>query len=397
MKRGWNVWLQVIGSVVLMSVLLAACGGGTVVSPAPPSASKAAVDLKVMAQRDLKIDNTRILSLSPDGKWLAAIRDRSACIIAVDTLADKVCAEMTTGPLDSRSFVWSPDSQRLAFTEDLLRYMYESDIWMLSVDNGQLTDLTPDGIFGSVLKLPQDSATTLDSMPGWSPDSQTLIFSRSDRANGSTTLYRISVKGGSPEKILDIAGSGPIAVWYGPRWLGNGKIVYTINHPKQSEPTNGIWLADSNGQNAKQLLAPDQQLGAPFLADVSATGDRAMVFYSGAFQYAAHTNVSYWALLDLTSGQTVPLKPAAEFLYVANATFSPDGSKIIYIYRTADNQTQVMVRDVPSGTDNSLLTQSTLLGTTTDSTVQGLGWVNNDTVYAAAAPGAGTLLTLGNK
>ncbi len=393
-----SVRFRLTSCAVLMITLLAGCGSGGAVSiPAPPSASKAATELNVSAQRDLKIDNTQIISLSPDGKWLAALRDRSACIIAVDTLADKVCAEMTTGPLDSRSFVWSPDSQRLAFTEDLLRYMYESDIWMLSVDNGQLTDLTPDGIFGSVLKLPQDSATTLDSMPGWSPDSQTLIFSRSDRANGSTTLYRISVKGGSPEKILDIAGSGPIAVWYGPRWLGNGKIVYTINHPKQSEPTNGIWLADSNGQNAKQLLAPDQQLGAPFLADVSATGDRAMVFYSGAFQYAAHTNVSYWALLDLTSGQTVPLKPAAEFLYVANATFSPDGSKIIYIYRTADNQTQAMVRGVQSGTDSSLLTQAAPLGTTTNSTVQGLDWANNDTVYAAAAPGAGTLLTLGSK
>ncbi len=394
-----SVRFRVTCCAVLIVTLLAGCGsGGTVPIPAPPSASKAAADLKVSAQRDLKIDNTRIISLSPDGKWLAALRDRSACIIAVDTLADKQCAEVKTGSLDSRSITWSPDSRRIAFTEDLPRYMFESDIWTLAIDSGQLTDLTPDNVSGGVLQLPKDSAATLDTMPGWSPDGQTLIFSRSDRNNSSTALYRVSVNGGSPEKILDAAGSGPIAVWYGPRWLGNGKIVYTINHPKQSEPTNGIWLADSNGQNAKQLLAPDQQLGAPFLADVSAKGDHALVFYSGALQYAAHLNVSYWALLDLTSDQTVPLKPAAEFLGPANAVFSPDGSKILFVYRALDKQVYLVVRDVQSEVDSTVLTQSEFLGATNDSPMQGLDWVNNDTVYAVApGPGFGTLLTLGSK
>lgn len=380
---------------MLIVMLLAACGGAVPV-PAPPSASKAAADLKIAAQRDLQIDDTRIISLSPDGKWLAALRDRSACIIAVDSLADKQCAEVKTGSLDSRSIVWSPDSQRIAFTEDLPRYMFESDIWTLVVDSGQLTDLTPDNLSGSVISLPQDSAATLDTMPGWSPDGQTLIFARSMRS-GDTALYKMSADGGTPQKVLDIAGGGMIAVWYGPHWLNNGKIVYTIFHAKIDDPDNGVWLVDSNGQNARQLVkVTDKQTGLPILRDVSAKGDRALVFYSGALQYAA-PNVSYLALLDLTSGQTVPLKPAAEFLSVANAAFSPDGSKINYVYRSADKQTQVMVRDVQNGTDNSLLTQSTLLGTTTDSTVQGLDWANNDTVYAAAAPGSGILFTLSSK
>jgi Tol biopolymer transport system component len=394
-----SVRFRVTCCALLIITLLAGCGsgGGVVPIPAPPSASKAAADLKVSAQRDLKIDNTRIISLSPDGKWLAALRDRSACIIAVDTLADKVCAEVTTGSLDSRSITWSPDSRRIAFTEDLVRYLFESDIWTLAVDSGQLTDLTPDNLSGSVMTFPQDSAATLDTMPGWSPDGQTLIFARSMRSGG-TALYKISADGGTPQKVLDIAGGGMIAVWYGPHWLNTGKIVFTIFRAKIDDPDNGVWIVDSNGHNARQLVkVTDKQMGLPILRDVSAKGDRALVFYSGALQYATHTNVSYLALLDLTSGQTVPLQPAAEFLNVANATFSPDGSKIIYVYRNADNQTQVLVRDVQSGIDNNLLTQSTQLGTTTDFTVQGLDWTNSDTVYAAAAPGAGTLLTLGSK
>ncbi len=383
---------------VLIITLLAGCGGGGAAPvPAPPSASKAAADLKVIAQRDLKIDNTRSLSLSPDGKWLAAIRGKSACLIAVDTLADKQCAEVTTGGLDVRSFVWSPDSQRVVFTEDLPRYMFESDIWTLDVENGQLTDLTPDNVSGSFLKLPKDSVALLDTMPGWSPDGQTLIFSRSDRANALTTLYRISVNGGTPEKIIDAAGSGPIAVWYGPRWLSNGKIVYTINHPKQSEPTNGVWIADSNGQNARQLLAFDQQLGAPILADVSAKGDRALIWYTAAMQYATKPNVSFFALLDLSNGQAFPLKPSGEFIGPANAAFSPDGSKIAYVYRTLDEQVNLVIRDVADGTEHTLLTQSGILGASTESPMQGLDWANNDTLYAATGPGVGSLLTLGSR
>ena len=398
MRRSLKFWLQVISSVVLLSMWLAACGGAVAV-PAPPSASKAAADLKVTTQRDLKIEGTRLISLSPDGKWLAAMRGTSACIIAVDTLADKQCAEVTTGVLDRQSFVWSPDSQRIAFTEDLPRRMIESDIWTLAVDSGQLTDLTPDNMSGGIFKLPKDSPDMLDTMPGWSPDGQSLIFSRSDRNSGSTTLYRISVKGGSPEKILDAPGSGPLAMWYGPRWLSTGKIVYTVYYPKQTEPTNGVWLADRNGQNAKQLLAPDPQLGVPILADVSAKGDRALIWYIGAAQYGAKPNVAWVALLDLNNGETVPLKPAVEFLGPTNAAFSPDGSKIIYVYRSiADGQTLLAVRDVQGGVDNNILTQSESLGTTTESPMQGLNWVNNDTVYAAGpGPGFGTLLTLGNK
>ena len=99
----------------------------------------------------------------------------------------------------------------------------------------------------------------------------------------------------------------------------------------------------------------------------------------------------------MNSGQLVPLQPAADFLSVANATFSPDGSKILYVYRSTDKQLQVVVRDVQSGAENVVLTQPAILGSANDTLVRGLDWVGNDTIYAATGPGAGTLLTLGSK
>jgi hypothetical protein len=59
---------------------------------------------------------------------------------------------VTTGSLDVRSFEWSPDSKRVIFTEDLPRRMMESDIWALDVESGQLTDLTPDNVSGTVMQ-----------------------------------------------------------------------------------------------------------------------------------------------------------------------------------------------------------------------------------------------------
>jgi Tol biopolymer transport system component len=387
---------RTISCLVLLIALLAGCGSGASI-PAPPSASKAVTDLKVTDQRELTVKNARILSLSPDGKWLVALRDKRVCVVAVDTLTDKQCVDTQTGAPDRRSFVWSLDSKRLVFTEDLPRFMLESDIWVLDVESGQLTDLTPDNVTGGFLKLPEGSVPLLDIMPGWSPDGQTVIFSRSDRDAGSTILERVSIKGGAAEKVLEAADQGPFALWYSPRWLRNGKLVYTIVYPKLTEPANGIWLADSDGKNARQLLGPDPQLGVPMLVDVSAKGDRALILYTAAMQYATNPNVSYLELLELSSGQHEPLKPAGEFVSLSNARFSPDGSKIAYVHRTLDNQASLVIRDVQSGAENAILTQPGILGASTESPMQGLDWVNNDTLYAATGPAGGTLLTLGSK
>ncbi|CAG0928308.1 hypothetical protein TFLX_00833 [Thermoflexales bacterium] len=388
---------RLTGYTVLTLALLAGCGGAPAI-PAPPSASKAVTDLTVTAQRELEIEGTRLISLSPDGQWLVATRGKAICIVAVETLADKHCIDLQTGSPDVRALVWSPDSKRLVFTEDLMRFMLESDVWLLDIEGGQLTNLTPDEVTGGFLKQGKEAGTLLDAVPGWSPDGQTVIFSRSDRAAGSTSLYRLSIKGGTPEKIIEATSQGPLALWYSPRWLGNNKLVYTVLHPKLSEPANGIWLADSNGQNARQLLAPDPKIGPPALADVSPKSDYALVWYPMfAGQYGAESNVTWFALLDLNKGESVPLKPAGEFMSPANARFSPDGSKLAYVYRTLDKQVNLVIRDVQSGAENTVLTQSGILGANTESPMQGLDWANNDTLYAATGPGVGVLLTLGSE
>ncbi len=398
----WSVAFRIVTiprgicGLMLLAMFLAACGG-TASTAVPPSASKTATDLSVTAQRKLALDNSHIIALSPDGKWLAAARDKALCIIAVDTLADKHCVSLETGPIDRQSIVWSPDGKRVAFTENLVMYFYESDLWMLDIDSGQLTNLTDDGLSGGVLKLPKD-VSTLDTMLTWSPDSQTLLFSRSARS-GSTALYQISANGGTPQKVLDIQGKGMAGVSYGPRWLPNGKIIYTVHHSPFADPVNGVWIADSNGQNAKQLLKfTDRQQGLPTLRAVSAKGDLALIYYAGALPTASKLNLSDFVLLDVNSGQTVPLMPttAGDFLSVTNATLSADGSKVLYVYWTRDKQAHLAVRDVKGQTETNLLTQSLLYGAT-DSIMQGLDWASNDSIYVATSLDGGWLLTLGSK
>ena len=122
-----TVVLRVVCRLILIVMLMAACGGTAPVA-GPPSAAKVAADLKVTAQRELKLDGVSLPSLSPDGKWIVVSRAPSVCIVAVDTLADKQCARLETVPIDLQSIVWSPDSQRIAFAENVSQLVYESDI-----------------------------------------------------------------------------------------------------------------------------------------------------------------------------------------------------------------------------------------------------------------------------
>jgi Tol biopolymer transport system component len=117
---------------------------------------------------------------------------------------------------------------------------------------------------------------------------------------------------------------------------------------------------------------------------------------AGARDFYSQANVSYCDLVDLNTGEVEPLKQATsdatEFYGPMVATFSPDGSKVLYVYVDASEEVQLAVRDLDGGTENVLLTLERTEG------FYGRGcsltWAENDTIYL---PGSNLLLTLGIK
>jgi hypothetical protein len=136
--------------------------------------------------------------------------------------------------------------------------------------------------------------------------------------------------------------------------------VYTPLTPVPEE--GGLWIVERDSSNPQQLVGVDPKLGAPLLTDVSAQGDKALIYYRqrASTDFFSQPNLSYFAMVDLNSGAVEPLKQptsdAVAFYGPMDAAFSPDGTKILYVYRDASEQILLAVRDLDGGTENVLTT-----------------------------------------
>ncbi len=149
---------------------------------------------------------------SPDGKWMVVPANRLPDADYHATVSDLWLIPSSGGepknltPQPGAAFApaWSPDGSSIAFlaNED------EGDawgvknihVWTVSPTDGSARNLTPDfdrtalDLMGTDLRDFHEAAP-----PVWSPDGATIHYLVSDE--GSTHLYSVPVKGGSPRRI----------------------------------------------------------------------------------------------------------------------------------------------------------------------------------------------------
>jgi dipeptidyl aminopeptidase/acylaminoacyl peptidase len=398
---------------VLLFALIVSCKSKGNKTPNPPSGSKNASELLVTSNSLAFVEETQLLSLSPDGRWLFGLRLESVCIFEAATLVEKVCSSWKS-TIDPNSITWAPDSQRIAFTENLPA-LVESDIWVFDISTGALSDITNDNLEGDLSTTLQRAQSdkvdiNLDSLPAWSPDGKTLAFIRSTYGNTKQTfLCLISATGGEVTKLLIVDDQHSLAVWRGMRWTSDGKkILFTIAILDDTTGKNGVWIVDKNGKNFKQLVKEREGWGYVSLYDVSAKGDKALVGYPRAIAHAEkNPNLCFYELVDLKTGNLTPLMEIstdvdqsgdqAIFYSPTRAIFSPDGTKILYHYNLAGKDQpapQLVVRDVEDTHEELLGSWPIYLG---EDVGPSLFWGENDTIYMMSGPGMGTLYTLGSK
>jgi dipeptidyl aminopeptidase/acylaminoacyl peptidase len=96
----------------------------------------------------------------------------------------------------------SPDGSRIAYTLVQVNEKdnrYETSIWSISSDG-----------HGAPMRL---TTGPRDGAPRWAPDGRTLAFARSADDTSAAQLFLLSLGGGEPRKLTDLAkGAGP-AVW----------------------------------------------------------------------------------------------------------------------------------------------------------------------------------------
>jgi Tol biopolymer transport system component len=272
--------------------------GGTPASPVAQERRPPILEFVSYRNAD-EIGNPRNMMVSPDAAKLAWTDRDGLCIFEIDT-ETQTCVGAEDVHLTAMSgFAWSPDSRYIAFHEDLILRFDESDLWVFDVEHQMFTNLTDDGLAGSVLDA-QDSTefVPLDYMPFW--DGSNLYFVRANGFNveeTATGIYRLSLADGvenvgEPELVADLTSALPIPLSLydlrrssldgGLALSPDGRYVAFLSRPPEGADTHEVWLLDLDSGNLERLATygeltayglPEWQEAEFFLSGVAWNGD----------------------------------------------------------------------------------------------------------------------------
>ncbi len=166
----------------------------------------------------------RWANVAPDGTMIAYDGDRGGGrrIYFLGTAANQQFRYEIIGEQAD----WSPDSQKIVYRSGRNN---QTGIWISSRTDSGHTRITSNGS---------------DSFPAWSPDGQTIAFSRD--VGGSTDIYTVNVDGSNLQRLTDAPGHDTL-----PAYLPNGDLVF------RSSRSGGwsIWKMKGDGSEQIEIIA----------------------------------------------------------------------------------------------------------------------------------------------
>lgn len=305
-----------------------------------------AADLKVISTLEFDLIGGPVNSgayLSPDGTHFAySDRGGALCIYNVLGMQQRCSSLMdieSLGDFDPDTVYWSPDSQWVTFTTRSLMTFRDSDIWVMNVLSGELTNLTNDGTDELGFIRPSPIPADLDLSPRWLSDGR-IIFLRYNRADDVTTapnLFVVSPEGGRAERIGILPhGNRPVVVTKISPSMDGTKVIYPVD--RIDTENAGIWVSDLDGENAHRIWSlvpddlPDEMEGLyPNDGDISPDGRYALVVgINGNFSATFEPESSPIRFTELGS-VAGDVKLIDENHYVAHAGWAPNGSVLAYV------------------------------------------------------------------
>lgn len=300
---------------------------------ATPAASTAGEGWRIV---DIEVldDRTTPVALSPDGQLIAGLDEEDRfCVWDVATL-EPAC-DLEEREIQLESIAWAPDSTAVAYSLSAFILFQDSDIFVFDLETGTSVNLTDDGFEGMLDPL-SDDVVSIDVVPAWSADSQSLTFARGEwgAPERGTSLMTIARTGGDPEPRHTFAEGEGLSIYTPMFSLSDGALLYAVGTGDRDYPETGIWHLDADGE-ARMILsgADTEAFPTPAITDVveSESGTR----ISGqsvrpGSQSSLFDPISF--VLDLESRLVTPLvHPEDELIVMLPAGLSPDGSSMLSV------------------------------------------------------------------
>ncbi len=374
--------------------------------------AKPLTTLRVVAQRTVRLPYGRaIVSLSSDGRYLLALDSLTVssgstvplCLYDITTLTRQSCVTIPVrdAPILSLSNAWSPDAKHVAFTVSRNTSLQQTMV-LLNVRGNALMRLPP--LIG---------ATGDDTDPVWSADGRSLTFVRYNASESRADIDRFDIGTGAVHHILTLDHNHTPNIDYSSslRLLSGGRmLLYVASNPFGQ---GGLMLMDVATRRTRTLVTESDPFkqgipDLPILVDVTQDSTTAMISFPYP-EVGPPANKSGFDLVDLPSGRMRPLLstagPGLSFFGPIAAAFSPNGTKVVYLYGTATahaSQIVVGARDLHDPVGYALRVAHTraplFAGSNISYALAGpLNWASNNTIYigySGTGENMGLLLTV---
>lgn len=250
----------------------------------------------------------------------------SSMIYAIDVDGANL-TDLTTGNCRNDQFSISADGARIVFRRNCGPTDLDDKIWLMDIDGSDQRLLT------SAPPVSSDPTGNKHGDPAFSPDGQFVVFTSQAAASGSRQVYRSSLDGNTVVALTDPSIDSRFNDE--PVYLQNGQIVYVSGRAATQGPYfNDLYRMDGNGGSGLRLT---DIVGGKSSLVVSPDGSRVLFINRPDPEGFTVPPVLYVARTDGSSVVALYEDPTADRVFVNNARFSPDGTRIAFqlCYSTA--------------------------------------------------------------